>query len=208
MIQLASHSLIGPALTALSILRAKSKRLAAKGQPLKALLYGPMGTGKTETALRFAIEFTGSECNVETVNGKEMTVDYVREFKSRAAQRSIFGTGCFALVADECDKMTSDARDLLLSVLDQMPAHCAFIGTSNHNLAADSRLEMARFQSRLHCLEVQPPLPSDIAGLIMSVNPGLSVRIAETVASACDGCVRSALIDAENFIDSQSAIAA
>lgn len=208
MIQICSHSLIGSAALALSILRAKRERLAAKSQPLKTLLFGPIGTGKTECALRAAVEFTGSECNVETVNGKELTVDFVRDYKGRAGQRSIFGNGNFALVADECDKMTADARDLLLSVLDQLPPHCAFIGTSNLNLAADTRLEMARFQSRLHCVEITAPLPAEIARLIVDLNPQLAPRIAEQIAANCDGCVRSALIDAENFLDTQTALAA
>jgi replication-associated recombination protein RarA len=208
MLQISSHKLVGPAAVALSILQTKAARLREEKRAVKVLLLGPRGAGKTDSALRFAVEFAGAECNVDQINGKDLTVDTVRAFQARAQGRSLFGTGRFCLVADECDKMTADARDLLLSVLDQMHADCAFIGTTNKRMTEDDKLEAARFQSRLHCIEVGAPSAIDIQALILAQRPDVPEKVAASIASACGGDVRAALIDAENFLDTQTALAA
>lgn len=199
-----STPLIGPAATALKVLRVKASRLAAEKRPLKCLLYGPHGTGKTETALTLARELAGDGSNIERMNGKEISIDYARQLKSRMHTRPLMG-GCFIILADECDGMSMDAKDMILSVLDQMPEWYAFIGTSNLDLVNDPKLRHARFQTRLHTLEVGPPSNDEILAHVLTLHPTVPEAIARKIVELNEGCVRSSLIDAENYLDVQAA---
>jgi DNA polymerase III delta prime subunit len=198
--------LIGPAARAIAILRVKFQRLNGEKRALKALLYGPPGTGKTEVAMALAREIAGHSTDIMRVNGKEITLEFVRGFKDRLRIPSLFG-GTTVLLADECDRMTADARDLMLSVLDLMPHGVAFIGTSNEDMISDSAMKTERFQTRLQPIPVGPPSEKEIADYLGELFPGIPAATVAQIAQCSQGNVRAAVLDAENFLDFQEAAA-
>lgn len=200
-------ALIGPAAIVLRVLRVQAQRHIAQSRALKTLLYGPWGTGKTTVADTLALDLAGTPENIERVNGKEMTIDYTRDLKRRLGHRPLLGDR-FVIIANECDAMTPDARDLWLSLLDELPPHFAWIGTSNMEMVNDPKLKNARFQTRLIPHEVGAPAPAEIAAHLTELFPDLPADTALEIGQKCEGCVRSAKLDAENFLDYQMALAA
>ena len=198
--------LIGPAAQAVAILRVKYRRIHADNRALKTLLYGPPGTGKTEAALALAREIAGHSTEIIRVNGKEITLDFVRDFKDRLRIPSLFG-GTTVLLADECDRMTADARDLMLSGLDLMPAGVAFIGTSNEDMVSDSAMKSERFQTRLQPIPVGRPDEKEIAEHLGGLFPTIPAATLADIATCSQGNVRAAILDAENFLDFQEVAA-
>ncbi len=74
--------LIGSARTAARALVAKARRIrSGKDGPMKILLYGPPGVGKTTIADMVARELTGGEpCAIEDHNGRESTLEASRRW--------------------------------------------------------------------------------------------------------------------------------
>jgi replication-associated recombination protein RarA len=57
---------------------------------MKLLLYGPPGVGKTSVVEMVARELTGSPLAIEDFNGREVTVEVVREWMHGLAYGSLF----------------------------------------------------------------------------------------------------------------------
>jgi len=157
-------------------------------RPVKLLFHGEPGIGKTKLAEAVA-ESLGNKWDVEAVNGRNVTIDLVREWQ-HSLHSSMFGSWKVKII-NEADLMTAPAQDLMLSVLDEMPAQRAIICTSN--------LSLKDFQTRFHTRfikkKVEPPTQEEIANLLCE--HGLPADQAAFIAVACGGNVRAALNDAE-----------
>jgi len=92
----------------------KARRLRDQGAgSCKLLLYGPPGVGKTTIAELVAAELTGGiRMSVEDYNGKEVTVDAVRQWMASLAYGSLFSEWSVKIV-NELDRCTRDAQDVL-----------------------------------------------------------------------------------------------
>ena len=92
----------------------KARRLRDQGTgSCKLLLYGPPGVGKTTIAELVAVELTGgTRMSVEDYNGKEVTVDVVRQWMGTLAYGSLFSEWSVKIV-NELDRCTRDAQDVL-----------------------------------------------------------------------------------------------
>ena len=67
---------------------------------------------------------------IESSNGKEVTVDAVRDWMSTLPYGSLFSNWSVKII-NELDRCSKDAQDILLSYLDRLPPGKALIGTSN-----------------------------------------------------------------------------
>ncbi len=176
---------------------AKARKLNAEPLvPLKLLLYGPPGVGKTSVADMVAECLAGTRFAVEEFNGKLVTVEVVKQWMGSLSTRSLFGVYSVKII-NELDRCTRDAQDLMLSYLDHLPKGRAVIGTSNLQLD----LLTERFQTRFQSIKLGAPPTEEIAALLRRhwpVDEPTSLRIA--VGSG--GCVRAALADLESWLDS------
>lgn len=199
-----THKLIGPAGYCHDIISQKIR--LGLTRPLKLLFHGDPGTGKTDCARRLADLAAGHKLGVEHVNGKNVTVDVVREWQYEAHGTSLFGNIAVKLI-DEFDRCSRDAQDLMLTYLDDIKPYRAVIATTNLALdgkADDGKYILPRLSSRFQCYHFVPPKLDDIARFI-SREFGIVEPVAVQLARGADGNVRAAMLDAEAWLDAQAA---
>lgn len=190
--------LCGPAATVARRLVAKARKLHNDpAVPVKILLYGPPGVGKTSIADMVADALSGTRFAIEEFNGKLVTVETVKQWMGTLGVCSLFGVYSVKLI-NEMDRCTRDAQDLLLSYLDRLPPSRAVIGTSNLQLD----LLTERFQTRFQSIKLAAPSTEDIADLLRRHWP-VDQATALRIAVGSGGCVRAALADLESWLDAE-----
>ncbi len=191
-----SEDLIGQAREVCVAQVAKARRLRdSRTAACKLLLYGPPGVGKTTVAELVARELTGTPLGVESFNGKEVTVDAVREWMQILPYGSLFSIWSVKII-NELDRCSKDAQDILLSYLDRLPPGKALIGTSNLQLD----LLTERFQTRFQSIKIATPTTEEIAEFLCA-HWRVPRDVAARVAVGSGGCVRAALADLETWLD-------
>jgi len=192
--------LIGQARRVAGAQVAKARRLAAADPPaasIKLLLYGPPGVGKTSVVEMLARELAGSPLAIEDFNGREVTVEVVREWMRGLACGSLFSRWSVRIV-NELDRCSKEAQDLMLTYLDRLPPGRALLGTSNLQL----ELLTGRFQTRFQAIKLLPPEAEELAEFLLARWP-VPRQTALQIAAGSGGCVRAALADLESWLDSQ-----
>lgn len=158
----------------------------------KLLFAGAPGVGKTTLAEQIAFQLCGNKFGIESTNGRHVTIHVVRDWAMDLASSSLFGSGWKVKVINEVDLCQKDAQDALLSLLDELPAHRAIIGTSN----LDPKALTERFRTRFSRYEVRAPEAEQIEALI-AAEYSLPPAIAQQIAALCGGNVRAACLDAD-----------
>jgi hypothetical protein len=141
---------------------------------------------------------SGSSIAIEDYNGREVTVDLVREWMRQLAYGSLFSAWSVKIV-NELDRCSREAQDLLLTYLDRLPPGRAFLGTSNLQLD----LLTERFQTRFQAIKLMPPTTGELAELLCRHWP-VPGQTAVQIAVGSGGCVRAALADLESWLDQHS----
>lgn len=193
-----ANDLIGQARVVAAFQLAKARRF--DGQPLatlKLLLYGPPGVGKTSVVELVALRLAGTPLAIEEFNGREVTVDVVREWMRTLPYGSLFARWSIKIV-NELDRCSREAQDLLLTYLDRLPPGRAFFGTSNLQLD----LLTERFQTRFQAIKLLPPTTEELAEFLTQRWP-VPHETALRIAVGSGGCVRAALADLESWLDQQ-----
>ena len=176
----------------------KAERLTAEAAAtMKLLLYGPPGVGKTSVVELVALQLAGTPLAIEDYNGREVTVDVVRQWMTQLPYGSLFGDWSVKVV-NELDRCSREAQDLLLTYLDRLPPGRAFLGTSNLQLD----LLTERFQTRFQAIKLLPPTTEELAAFLASRWP-VTAATATQIAVGSGGCVRAALADLESWLDQQ-----
>jgi putative ATPase len=188
--------LVGPARLVGERLFAKVTRLKTQGGgPLKLLLYGPPGVGKTSLAELLARQLVANRWDLEDVNGKTVNVEVVKQWMDRLAYGSLWGDWTVKLI-NEFDRCSRDAQDLLLTYLDQLPPGKAVIGTSNLDLGALTD----RVQTRFQAIKIEGPTTEELASFL-GQRFDTPPDVANMVAVGSGGNVRAALADLETWFD-------
>lgn len=190
--------IIGPAGPVARKLLAKAEVAKVNGRaPIKVLLYGPPGVGKTTIAEMLANCLSDSRWSIEETNGKLVTIETVKGWMRELHYGSLY-SGWTVKLVNELDRCSRDAQDLLLSYLDKLPAGRAFIGTSNLNLGDLTE----RFQTRFQAIKLLAPETDEIRDFLME-GWGATDEVAARIAAGCKGNVRAALADLETHLDAR-----
>lgn len=91
------------------------------------LFTGPTGCGKTTLGRCLAWEVGCSESDFHEQNSADFRgIDTVRDIRKRVSYSPIDGDVSFYLI-DECHKLTNDAQNAILKLLEEPPAHVYFV---------------------------------------------------------------------------------
>lgn len=178
-----SHKLIGPAGRLLASLRTLGPG------PVKLLLHGPPGVGKSEVARALGKRLT-HDVEIDKVNGRDCGVDQIRDWSIRCHGSSLFSPWR-VFVIEEVDTMTEGARINIITFLDDLPEERAVICTTNNLEKLPERI-WSRFERH----EVGPPTEAEIQALLIE-RKGLGQGAASMLSVTCAGNVRAALLDAD-----------
>ena len=192
---------IGGAKAIAQILANKAKAAKSIHTPIKILLYGVPGVGKTRLAEMLAAQLTGQRItegqslNTESVNGRNVDITIVRRWQEESRYIPFSWT---VRIVNELDTCLAASQDLLLTVLDELPRKSAFIGTSNLSLGD----LVERFQTRLQQFKVTAPDTGELNGFLKQWK--LGAANIKNIAVGCGGNVRAALLDAQSILEAQA----
>lgn len=189
------EDLLGPAAALGMAVMAHTMRIKGeRNGHLKACFCGKPGTGKTTLANLIADALCVQPLEVERLNGRNVTIEVVRDWQKNSCYGSMFG-GWTVKVINELDLVPMAAQELMLSYLDELRPRFAVIATSNESMETLSD----RFMSRFQVVKVASPEQSVIKQWLMR-----KWRVAETAAEwisiSCCGNVREALLQASSWI--------
>ena len=186
---------VGQAGKVAEVLLRKAERLrATPDQPLKLLISGAPGIGKTSLVNLIARTLARHPAAIEDVNGREVGLDLARDWTRHLGYGSIFGSWSIKVV-NELDRCSKDAQDLLLTYLDRMKPGQAFLGTTNLDLGSLTE----RFQTRFQSVRLQAP-ENEVLAAFLARRWAAPIGITRQIAEGSQGNVRAALADLEMWM--------
>lgn len=95
------------------------------------ILSGPRGCGKTTIARLIGKELKVHDLDIYEINAAINTgIDHVRDIINNTQYGALSG-GKKIFILDECHRLTPQAFDALLKILEEPPNHCYFVFCSN-----------------------------------------------------------------------------
>jgi replication-associated recombination protein RarA len=176
------------------LLRKAERLRTTPDQPLKLLVSGAPGIGKTSLVNLIARTLASHPVAIEDVNGREVGLDVAREWIRHLGHGSLFGPWSVKVV-NELDRCSKDAQDMLLTYLDRMKPGHAFLGTTNLHIGSLTE----RFQTRFQSICLQPPANEALAQFLAR-RWAAPIAITRKIAEGANGNVRAAMADLEMWM--------
>jgi DNA polymerase III delta prime subunit len=175
----------------------KMVRVSQKNErsPIKVLLNGKPGLGKSLIALYLQHLIGCDQWSTTKLNGTQVKIEAIEDIARTLHYKSLF-SDYRMLWIDEADEIPRVAQVRFLTLLDDLPAGVAVVCTSNCQLKDFEN----RFQTRFQVFELAPPPIEDIEKLILRIAPDIGRADARDIANYACGNVRQALLDAQGVV--------
>lgn len=164
------------------------------------LFTGPSGCGKTTLARIVRRKLRCSRHDF--IEDAPRKIEDVRAIKRRIHQAPMKGK-CRVWLIDECHKLTSDAQDEFLKMLEDTPSHVYFLFTTT-----DPQKLKKTIKNRAEEIVVKPLSDESLARLMNSVcieeKVTINGAVFDKIIENCDGSARKALVFLNSIIHLQS----
>jgi replication-associated recombination protein RarA len=196
---LRAEEFIGPAKELSMLLEAIAKRSIRSGEPVKLLIRGDPGIGKSALLDPFLEQIGANKWTTTKLNGTQLKIETLDDWARSLCLRELMGT-YKVLRIEEIDKANFVVQTRMLTILDDLPRNVAVVCTSNK---AVKEFE-PRFQSRFQVFSLKAPETDEIKWLLAKF--GLRKDDINRIATFACGNVRLALFDAQSALDELAAV--
>ena len=132
--------------------------------PHTFLLWGESGTGKTSIARIIANRLGCKGSDYREINASDVRgIDNIRDIIQQSQFKPIEGV-CRVWVIDECAKMTNEAQNAFLKILEDTPKHVYFVLCTT-----DPQKLLATIKSRCQQFQTKPLSDSQMFGLLRKI---------------------------------------
>lgn len=172
-------------------------------KPRAVLFIGPSGCGKT-TLARIAAKMIGCHDNdIQEYNSANTRgIDTIREMNQNAQYSPMAGK-VKVYIIDEVHKLTNDAMNAMLKLLEDTPKHCTFLLCTT-----DPEKLIKAIRTRCMTFEVKSLAPMQVTKLVERtiISEGIALadfskEVIKAIVKAADGCPRQAMIFLDSVID-------
>jgi len=174
-----------------------------EGQPRTFLFQGPSGCGKTTIARIMKSYLTCSDEDFHEFNtANTRGIDTIREIKSTSEYKPWLGKVKIYLL-DEVHKLTNDAQNAVLKLLEDTPEHVRFVlcTTDPEKLLKTIRTRCTTFQlSALPKRSIVKLLRDICKNEQVTIDQGFE-KVLEEIARVSEGLPRKALVLLDQVID-------
>ena len=179
------------------------KFLKNKTLPHALLLSGPSGVGKTTIARILQTKLNCSDSDFTEMNCADFRgIDMVRDIRQRVPLAAMGGDTRIWLI-DEAHKLSSDAQQAFLKMLEDTPNHVYFLLCTT-----DPEKLLKTVRTRCTELRLGPLSAKDMESVVRSVlekeGKELSGDVVDKIVDVADGSARKALVLLHQIIDIES----
>jgi len=140
------------------------QNLLKNDPPHAYLLHGPTGCGKTTIGRIIAQELECTGMDLKEVDSADFRgIDTIRAIRHQAQYKSI-ESPVRVWIIDECHKLTNDAQNALLKILEDTPSHVYFILCTT-----DPQKLLKTIRGRCSEFQVNPLADSELLNLLREV---------------------------------------
>jgi len=161
--------------------------------PHTILLSGPSGTGKTTIARIIKRELKCSDADWQEKNCADFRgIDMVRQLRSQVGMAPMDGP-CRIFYIDECHRLTGEAQDAFLKLLEDTPSHVYFLLATTEPNKLKKTILTRSTKVQLNSLDMEA-LQSVLRRVIKREKLDVSEEVIERISDVADGSARDALV--------------